>query len=361
MLLSSCVQVWMDLIRPVVASGHERNKEGKGNCMGSTKRFMVVAAAAIAMLFAIAAPAFAGGYLNWNLVSNIPSPQSSPHSGYLDTTVKCQVCHAVHYAAAGGQVLLNTSVANACNYCHLTTGSGYSQVYNSNPLNYIGLPGQADYATAHNFNNGAGVACTDCHQVHAAASAMTSNAAITTFMLKKISVVTSATSAQIPLSSDDTWSAMAKWCADCHYLKAINGNATSGAAMGIDQYTAYSLNGASHIMTATTNYSNPAATSFVGQVAWQSSGNCFFCHRAGTWSPDMNGPVNNFNSYKQNNPAVGDYNFPHYTVNAANFLESSLASGAAQSGATTQGADGVCLACHRFTNAGNTLGIGISF
>lgn len=316
------------------------------------KRALLVAAVAAAMALAIAAPAFAGGYLDWNAVSSLNPAGASPHGAYATATVKCQVCHAIHYANATGQVLLNSSVSGACNYCHLNTTTGYLQVYGSNPNFYNSV----DVPTAHNGVVG-GVMCTDCHQVHAAASAMTSNAALTSYMLKAVPTTDPAGK---PLSGEETYTAMSKWCSNCHYTKAVNGAATSGAVTGVNQYLNTGFNGPSHIMTSTVaSYVNTAAALTVqgSQVAWQSSAKCMFCHSAGTWKTYFGNP-NNFNSYTQANSL---YDFPHYTVGAANFLESSLASGSARSGATTQGADGVCLTCHAFRNSGSTIGVGMTF
>ncbi len=85
------------------------------------KKTLFVAALAAVLVFAFAATAFAygpiwsgtlspynanyPGYLQWdsNLGGNAGAP--SPHGNYATTTNKCAVCHAVHRAQAGGQVL----------------------------------------------------------------------------------------------------------------------------------------------------------------------------------------------------------------------------------------------------------------
>ena len=62
----------------------------------------------------------------------IASPSVSPHSGYSTTTGKCKVCHAVHGAGStdvtgttlnATEVLLRSTKANACEFCHLTGGT----------------------------------------------------------------------------------------------------------------------------------------------------------------------------------------------------------------------------------------------
>lgn len=309
--------------------------------MTSKKLVLVVAAAAL-MLAAFATPAFAGGYLVWTqLVGQGPSP----HVGYSASSTKCQVCHAVHYANAAGELLLNSTVAQACSYCHLTSGSGYTQVYGSNQANYFGT----DLPSAHNAGIVNGVQCTDCHQVHAAAAAMTANAALTQSMLKLPYLGNADPVAGVPLSGESTYVAMSKWCADCHYNRGVNGMATSTPS-GVSQYYNQAYNGRSHTMTSADLVYGNAAASTTTQVAWAESKMCMNCHSAGT-AGIVAGSL----------AKSGTYNFPHYTQNAAQFLEAAEASGVARTTATTGDADGVCLSCHRFKPAGATTGIGINF
>lgn len=44
---------------------------------------------------------------------------ASVHGNYTTTTVKCQVCHSAHKAAAAGDTLLQSTAAQACVPCHL--------------------------------------------------------------------------------------------------------------------------------------------------------------------------------------------------------------------------------------------------
>jgi len=44
---------------------------------------------------------------------------ASVHGNYSTTTVKCQVCHSAHKAAAAGDTLLQSTAAQACVPCHL--------------------------------------------------------------------------------------------------------------------------------------------------------------------------------------------------------------------------------------------------
>jgi hypothetical protein len=299
---------------------------------------MVLAVAAI--VFAFASPAFAGtgnsGYIDWDTVSALPGQGTSPHGGYSTTTVKCGVCHSVHNASAtatvGGdpEMLLASSVADACNYCHVGGAGGYVQVYGGNPSNYQGT----DLPNAHNsFEVGGvqqGVTCSICHQVHAANSMMTANPYLTSKLLMGAKTYTAIPSpnydpiARAPLSSDDSATALTKYCAGCHF--------TRGGA-----YTYYSndYNQQSHIMTtATATYGNPAA-SFTGKVAWANSTYCSSCHASGYQTAA----------------------WPHFTP-GARFLTSATDASATAAGAASSFDDGVCLRCHR---QGATNGVGLTY
>lgn len=312
--------------------------------MASTKKLVLVAVATAVMLVAIAAPAFAGGYIAWTQVSALPGNAPSPHGGYTASTVKCQVCHAVHYANATGELLLNSTVAGACNYCHVGGAGGYTQVYNGQPNNYLGT----DLPTAHNAGIANGVTCSECHQVHAAQNVMTANAALTTKLLKLQPSLDP--SAGAPLAGETTYTAMSKWCADCHYNRGLNGQAV-GASSGVSYYYNMARNGRSHVMTgAGATYTNPAATTTT-KVAWSDSSRCMECHAAGT--PVVEGFTNIAQSATNN--------FPHYTQGATYFLESAEASNRPRSGATTNDADGVCLTCHRNWTGAVTQGIGFTY
>lgn len=304
-------------------------------------------ALALILVVAFAVPAFGAGYLSWTAVSGLPgnAGSTSPHGGYGLATVKCQVCHAVHQAGPG-QLLLNTTVDQACIYCHVNTLSAYTQVYNSNPSNYSG----ADYPNAHNsvIVNGTqvGVTCEACHQVHAAATMMTNNAYLTTMLLKGPKAYSPFPQPNadpdlgVPLSTDDSVTALTKWCMCCHI------NAQTGAGEKFQGYTFWTNQYAtgqglpgmttSHVATlAHSSYANMTATTTT-RVAWQSSANCSDCHSSGFNTP----------------------NWPHYT-SGVRFLESAPTSGVARSAAATVVIDGICLQCH--VAPGNAGGVGVTF
>lgn len=303
----------------------------------STRSYLLFFMVAILASLAFGLPAFAtvgdAGYMTWSSFGGTNG--TSPHGGYTNSTQKCVVCHAVHESLSGGQVLLASSVANACIYCHVDTlGAGYTQVYQGNPTNYSG----ADYANAHNSYSVAsverGVICTTCHQVHAAQSAMTANAYLTTKLLKGAKSYVAVPQpnydpiAQAPQSTDATELALTKWCAGCHFTMNL------AAGRSYSYYAdAYDL--PTHVMTtATASYGGSGTYS--GRVAWDSSNYCSSCHES----------------------AFGTAEWPHFTPGLRFLTESTDVSGTVN-GATDTEQDGVCLRCHR--GGGGTTGIGRDF
>lgn len=261
----------------------------------------------------------------------------SPHGQYSTATTKCSACHAVHnpggletataaqradqaYRAAnlgGSQVLLRSSVANACLYCHVSGNFAIKTVYAETAANYNG----GNVTNAHNTNGGAmsdtGVNCTDCHQVHGAATMMASYNVGTSsvddgYLYKKILK-------DQPAYDTDTvaWAAngagavnganMSKWCSGCHV------------------YYSTAHNSDTHIMgAANVNYSNGAATNFTGQAAFTKSTFCRDCH--------ANGVVDQLAA------ANGANNFPHFVsgyrfLNQGNNNAASAAATSANDGA----------------------------
>ena len=185
------------------------------------KKALFVLVLAVALTFMFAAAAFADHsptfYVEWNADSEFEGYNAdfgnagtgSPHQNYLEGTEKCGVCHSVHRApvygikwdtnpadptaytaVAGGvgvnpitgttsvkakrqefdnsvgpvaqtQMLLQTSVANSCDYCHIYTSVGGKQMY----------AGKITYRTGE-WNEGFahGNGCSACHAVHGVAT-----------------------------------------------------------------------------------------------------------------------------------------------------------------------------------------------
>lgn len=279
------------------------------------KKTVLVLMIAVVMLMAMATAAFA----TQGDSTYLPAGGGNPHGGYQVNTKKCGVCHAVHHAGEAGdglgsEALLRSTRADACTYCHISPGVSTKIVYAGATAKYD----TGDLNTAHNAD--AGATCTGCHQVHAAASAMTSNAALTVKILKNIPIASAPatrpysgeTSARVaPTAADNTETALAKWCSECH------------------AYYMTAKDNASHVMTTTG-----------GSVSFVSSVYCKSCHNSNTISGVASASA-----------------FPHYT-DGVRFLTSSASSLVAGVPATDSAQDGVCLRCHR---DGVSDGVGMDF
>lgn len=171
------------------------------------KKVLIVVALAVALTFAITAVAFADHspsfFIQWNAQGGFEGANkfvTSPHAGYVEGTQKCGVCHAVHRAPVQGlgwspggqlypaeiggtnraarqeyrspfvgdtQMLLQTPVAGACDYCHITTSVGAIQIYAGKVkyrLEANDANGGSNWEGGFAHNN----ACTACHAVHGA-------------------------------------------------------------------------------------------------------------------------------------------------------------------------------------------------
>jgi hypothetical protein len=118
-------------------------------------------------------------YMNWQSISTGPgtlgdngNPANgvTPHGGYTTTTVKCVVCHSIHYAAPGNAPVANGAFNNgnqtadtllrmradqACAFCHATAG----MAVNGKPV-YDGLSPNPYTAVAGHVT---GPNCSLCH------------------------------------------------------------------------------------------------------------------------------------------------------------------------------------------------------
>lgn len=245
----------------------------------------------------------------------LPSGGVSPHGGYQTTTKKCGVCHAVHHAGEfgdglGSEMLLRSTAADACTYCHISPGVSTLIVYNGNSANYSG----ADNPHGHNFFVGTSVQCTSCHQVHAAASDMENNPFLTAAILKKATTGYDADSdpahAGTPQPGDNKDLAISKWCTKCH---------TYWPGVDTDSHTLELADG-SHSFSA--------------------SSYCSSCHNSNTVGGIVSASA-----------------FPHYT-DGVRFLTSAGTANGGSANATPavdSQNDGVCLRCHR-DGAGNGVG-----
>lgn len=290
------------------------------------KRVFVVLALAILVVVVIAAPVLA---LEGD--STYLDSSGSPHGSYTQATNKCGVCHAVHHAT-GTEVLLPDDVANACSYCHITTGAGNVRIYSGIVANYSGT----DWDQAHNsYDAGAsGVKCVGCHQVHGATSVVGTQS----YIAQKILNVVGENFQDFPDSADND-TAVTQWCTACHTY----------------YYTGYGET--SHIMaTVTADYraanSYPTSIGPAGPIAWTGSMVCMDCHD--------DGDRNTAASIDASTAPSAEGSFPHYTP-GKRFLNSAVTSdGAGSTPATDATADGVCLKCHRDGGTPYT-GVGVSY
>lgn len=317
------------------------------------KKVSLVLILAAVMVAAIASMAYANTastYVAWTSGGPNAGTLATPHKDFRLTTVKCSVCHAVHKAELGGQVLLQNSVANACVYCHIQTATGNTQLYGGVTTNYTT---QSQYAHNTGSSN-----CSDCHSVHGANTVTNSvSAALSAKILRnEVGPTYRAYQAEIlaagySATTSARFDAEAVWCTKCHRY-FVNSYETTVTYMN-DLTTNTVATAKMHVMRAGgAAYANAAASpSAIGQVvALIGSTNCRMCHDAG--ATDLG-------------TTVTAWSFPHYTANAADFLMAATSSvgatvpqGAGYSFNNSGPADGVCLKCH--TN-GTTIGVGMSF
>jgi hypothetical protein len=347
-------------------------------------------------------------YDNWNTgtgygTNGTVAGDNSPHGNYATTTVKCVVCHAVHYAAPGGapiaggafnnglqtaDTLLRVKASDACVFCHATTG----QAVNGRPV-YDGLGDAilAPGATGGNTTTGhiTGTNCSYCHtNVHGAgadhtvasldgyllklmtATDVQGTGATTTNMIEAITAIDNnavnqgfqpgaalaGTIGTYATVSNSTLreQAVGVFCAECH--NGAYATAAAGASTNVQNAAAFQgFSGHRIAASATTTWNVDGSKSsglFSGTVAWAAAANCKSCHDA--------------------NDTFGNKAFPHSWGGTKMWLTSAANAGAAASNlpyGTAPGSaynvnrpqlsDGVCLKCH--VASGGTDGVGITY
>jgi hypothetical protein len=414
---------------------------------GSVKKTLFVVALATMLVFAVAGSAFAvnhsgqqrlgkaapadafgydalgnfvnitgagtNTYVDWNksLGSNATNG-NSPHGNYTTTTVKCAVCHAVHYAGNGAPVgggtpgndytvasgnqsadtLLRVKASDACIFCHATTG----QAVNGRPV-YDGLGPAIGNGGTPTTGHVVGTNCSFCHTNVHGANADDSVASLQGYLLKLLPQAAVTEMFDAPTSnmieaitaidhqaenqgyvagaalagtigdyaSDNSSArrevAVGVFCAECHngaYATGAPGAATnvmgSGGATGVS----YSGHRIAAGVTLNWNADGSKSSGLVQnqQIAWAAANNCKSCHDAVD--------------------SLGNTAFPHawgraVDAPAASHTKMWLTS-AADAGALTENvpagdynvertqlSDGVCLKCH--VASGGAAGVGITF
>lgn len=332
------------------------------------KKSVLILAMAVVLTVAFAASAFASptGYIAWDSAYNYTQKavlDDSPHANYVLTTEKCQVCHAPHRAAEGGELLLRSDRAGACTFCHIDQGvAGLVQVYEGLAVNY-----ETESANAH---NDAMAPCSGCHAVHSAGTLTDSD--VSGLILKNLSGVAASGAGNLTsnapasnTSATDRDVAITYFCAQCHqyYTTGAGNNNTIANNELMDNATGtYAMASyASHPMVADDTYAaayenGTRAALPAGQgagVATTESLYCRSCHDSGTDGTDA---MRNLDS-----TTVGGTNafnlgasFPHYTP-GAEFLNVATGDGGAISAAASGEADGVCLKCHNDGTSGVSM------
>jgi hypothetical protein len=329
---------------------------------------------------------------------------NSPHGNFTTTTVKCVVCHAVHYAApSGSPVAGNSQVADtllrvradqACVYCHATAG----QAVNGRPV-YNGLGAALITPTStsgdNNVGHTTGANCSTCHTNVHGAGADTSVASLNGYLLNAFTTTgvdgSPAVTTDNMLSAIDYVNGKAQaagfgdalpadtsvyannnsslyreqavgiFCAECHNGAYATGQA--GATTSIRSgATSVSFTGHRIAASATSTWNQNGTVSSgdrtIGTVAWAEAANCKSCHDA----------TDNY----------GNAAFPHawgaYNINTngansskmwltmaanAGAAKVSVGPGATADAAAVQLQDGVCLKCH--VSSDGSAGVGITF
>lgn len=363
------------------------------------KKMTLLAILAGIIVLATAVPAFAisPAYIPW-ASGGANAGTNGPHQNYQLTTEKCAVCHSVHAAAASNaaagvfgpvaagaigaaetQMLLRSSVADACTYCHITTNVAGLQIYNGVASNYTA-------GDAYGHNGSASAECADCHAVHGADTfkgyisgkilkanangvANTSNNVQTEAAATLNGLVTGGTNVfdATAVSAGDVGDVqVTAFCTRCHktfsdasettitasgYFSDYSGTVTFGAM----SYKNHPLK-AAQVGDFVANGDNLTGQS----AAFSDASTCRSCHAAGDTRTS---------SAYGGTPGLVAWSFPHWTNGNAAFtvagtstVDAGIGIADDHSAATGKPAgsnvvsdaaiDGVCLRCHATATAG---------
>jgi len=318
-------------------------EEGRG-----MKKSLAFVSLIAVLVFAFAGSAFASGgydYKAWNAASQ-NGALATPHKDYKLNSSKCAVCHSVHNAAVTGtkygfgstvevyndgetQMLLRSSVADACTYCHITTNIGVTQVYQGVAANYT---------TDSTYNHSSGhAACSGCHAVH---GANTMNGAITAKNLRGDKGFQTEAAAMYSPVTGTFAEQETVFCTQCHkYYSGASETTMTYTAWNGDNYTESAQSRKHHPLTAATaDFTANGSTIGAGKtVAFAGSQYCISCHDAGVGA-----------------------GFPHNSPVNARFMKSFSSIDATESGnMAVSSEDGACLKCHVGTGAAS--GVGVDF
>jgi len=338
-------------------------------------------------------------YMDWNKsLGDNATNGNSPHGNYTTTTVKCVVCHAVHYAAPGdgsaktADTLLRMKASDACVFCHATDGMAVNgrPVYNGAGSS-LTEPGATGGAT--DKGHIIGTNCSYCHTNVHGANADHSVASLDGYLLKlmpqsgvtALNVQTADMIGAITAidhnaenqgfapgtalagtigayASSNTLTlreqAVGIFCAECHDGAYATGAA--GASTNVQGSSAVAYSGHRIAAAATSNWnSDGSKSSGLVQnttVAWAAANNCKSCHDA----QDKYGNAAFPHAWGQDAAAKGT---KMWLLSAADFGSTKTGLGTAPANLyntnKVQLSDGVCLKCH--VASGGTAGVGITF
>lgn len=326
-----------------------------------------------ALLLAVApvSSAFAE-YVSWDPGGGNAVSLATPHKDYQTTTVKCAVCHSVHNASVSAEptmsapteLLLRSSVADACTYCHIVTSIGGIVIYDGNADNY-------NIDNIYGHNRDAGATCVGCHSVH---GSNTMDGIESPYILRKggyqqsfvdfiaggdASIIDTLTT-DVFMFGVDRWRAdviqRTAFCSKCHpfFTQASEDTITATMTKGHPLKAKYSP----------WDVTSESANGFVAQgatvptdqpvAAYGSKGCDWFCHEA-RW----------FGAGAGTGPGLKTESYPHYTPSFARFLTAQSMAGGVDPpvGATNPAQDSVCTRCHRWSDTWYPVagGVGVSY
>lgn len=358
----------------------------------SMKKVTVLVALVSLFVLASATVAFAvsPAYIPWN-AGGANAGTGGPHNDYQLATEKCAVCHSVHGAAVSNaaagvfgpsatgaaqtELLLRSSVADACNYCHIETNVAGLQVYNGVVSNYT-------VSDAYGHNGSPSAECADCHSVH---GADTFGGGVGPKILKaggnavgnaseqvQQELVTYYAGAPVNVANVFTEGAnrnaqVSAFCTRCHKTFSDASETTITASGYFSDYSGTVTFGPmsykNHPMKPFEATFDADGANYTGQAAWVDATYCRSCHSAGLTQQSVasGGPGGVILS-----------SFPHWTPNRASFLVSGWGSNDANAtpvepgnDVTDASQDGVCLRCHTDAGAAGlgsaTGGVNVSF
>lgn len=310
------------------------------------KKTLAIILLAVVLVLGFATAAYAN---EGDAVYEAPTPGVSPHGGYTDATNKCAVCHSVHHAAdvGGEEMLLRSSVANACIYCHVSNTFAIKTVYSETPALYSN--GAVDNRDSHDTSGFGGTfKCGSCHAVHGAgmegvagtdytaakilkapSGAFTYDISDNAITFGGAAVITGATNQQLNLAAMTDAQEVNAWCTRCH------------------KYWNTSYNQDTHVMKAPA--ANGAHYGLTNSPASATSELCRSCHNGGYTDVDWTGATWSGKDAAGANVDLtaayaGENNWPH------NVSGDRLIGGLADGGASL---DEACLDCH--------AGVAVSF